>query len=55
MASARARRGGRRRGHVEESHNDERWLLTYSDMITLLMALFIVMFAMSNVNEQKFE
>jgi chemotaxis protein MotB len=55
MASARARRGGRRRGHVEESHSDERWLLTYSDMITLLMALFIVMFAMSNVNEQKFE
>jgi len=55
MASARARRGGRRRGHAEESHTDERWLLTYSDMITLLMALFIVMFAMSNVNEQKFE
>jgi len=55
MASARARRGGRRRRPVEESHTDERWLLTYSDMITLLMALFIVMFAMSNVNEQKFE
>ena len=26
---------------------DERWLLTYADMITLLMALFIVMFAIS--------
>ena len=55
MASARARRAGRRRGHVEESHTNERWLLTYSDMITLLMALFIVMFAMSNVNQTKFE
>ena len=33
--------GGSRRGgaHAEE-HPDERWLLTYSDMITLLMALF---------------
>jgi chemotaxis protein MotB len=56
MASARARRGGRRRGgHVEESDGQERWLLTYADMITLLMALFIVMFAMSNVNQSKFE
>ncbi len=32
----------------------ERWLLTYSDMITLLMALFIVMWAVSAVNQAKF-
>jgi chemotaxis protein MotB len=54
VASGRGRRGGRRRHH-EEAHGDERWLLTYADMITLLMALFIVMFAMSSVNESKFE
>ena len=36
------------------AHADERWLLTYADMITLLMALFIVMFAISVVNTGKF-
>ncbi len=51
-----AARGGRRRREEEHEHDDsERWLLTYADMITLLMALFIVMFAMSSVNETKFE
>lgn len=32
----------------------ERWLLTYSDMITLLMALFIMLFAMSEVDKSKY-
>jgi len=54
-----ARGGGRRRrggGHGHEEHeNDERWLLTYSDMITLLMALFMVLFSISSVNTSKFE
>lgn len=34
------------------SKND-RWQLTYSDMITLLLALFIVLYSMSSVNEKK--
>lgn len=34
--------------------DEERWLLTYSDMITLLLALFIVLFAISSVNKSKF-
>jgi chemotaxis protein MotB len=39
----------------EESHaGHERWLVTYADMVTLLMVLFIVMFAMSQVDERKF-
>src|SRR3954453_16919076 len=46
-------RKGRKGGH-EEEHVDERWLLTYADMITLLMALFIVMWSMSTVNISKF-
>ena len=40
--------------HVEEHENAERWLLTYADMITLLLALFIVLFALSTVNQKKF-
>ncbi len=39
----------------EEDHIDETWLIPYSDMLTLLLALFIVMFAMSQVNQQKFQ
>jgi chemotaxis protein MotB len=34
--------------------NQDRWLLTYADMITLLLALFIVMYAMSKIDEEKF-
>ncbi len=46
----------RRRRVVEEEHeNHERWLVSYADMITVLMALFIVMFAMSQVDEQKYQ
>ena len=48
---------GRRRrhhNHEEEVENGERWLLTYADMITLLLALFIVLFAISTINQKKF-
>ncbi|MCX6397863.1 MAG: flagellar motor protein MotB [Propionibacteriales bacterium] len=38
----------------EEHENHERWLVTYADMVTLLMVLFIVMFAMSQVDQKKF-
>lgn len=38
----------------EEHDNNERWLLTYSDLITLLMIFFIVMYAMSNVDQAKY-
>ena len=51
-----APRSGRRgRGHEEEHGGDERWLLTYADMITLLMALFMVLFSISSVNISKFK
>ncbi len=38
----------------EEHGNAERWLLSYSDFMTLLMILFVVMYAMSNVDKAKF-
>lgn len=38
-----------------EEHMDETWLLPYSDLLTLLLALFIVMFAISSIDKQKFE
>ena len=37
------------------THADERWLLTYADMLTLLVALFIVLWSMSQVDTKKFE
>lgn len=39
----------------EQKENSERWLLTYSDLITLLCALFIILFAISNVDKAKYE
>src|SRR5690242_5448757 len=50
-AGRRRRRGG---GHAEHE-NEERWLLTYADMITLLMALFMVLFSISSVNISKYK
>ena len=50
----------RRRQRHDDDHEahrggHERWLVTYADMVTLLMVLFIVMFAMSTVDQHKFD
>jgi len=39
---------------TEGHENHERWLLTYADMITLLVAFFMMLYSMSIVNLQKF-
>ncbi len=44
----------KKKQHHEE-HVDEAWLLPYSDMLTLLLALFIVMFAMGQTDKSKFQ
>ncbi|WP_156253706.1 flagellar motor protein MotB [Pseudactinotalea terrae] len=54
MSARRARSRSRSSQHGDE-HADERWLVSYSDMITVLMALFIVMFAISSVDQGKYE
>lgn len=43
-----------KRRHHEEHINHERWAIPYGDLITLLLALFVVMYAVSAVNETKF-
>src|SRR3954471_9550541 len=47
----------RRKRHEdhEEHENHERWLITYADMITLLMVLFIVLFAIGQTDLKKFQ
>jgi chemotaxis protein MotB len=44
----------KRHGPPHEEHIDESWLIPYADLLTLLLALFIVLFASSSVNEQKY-
>jgi len=44
----------RRRRSEEEHENHERWLVSYADFITLLFAFFVVMYAISSVNEGKY-
>jgi chemotaxis protein MotB len=44
-----------RRRREEEHENHERWLVSYADFITLLFAFFVVMYAVSSVNEGKYK
>ncbi len=45
----------RKKQHSEphEEHADETWLIPYSDLLTLLLALFIVLFASSSLDKEK--
>lgn len=45
----------RRKKKEEEQEVNESWLLPYSDLMTLLLALFIVLFSTSSVDAQKFQ
>ncbi|HEV2886347.1 MAG TPA: flagellar motor protein MotB [Jatrophihabitans sp.] len=54
MSARRSAAGRRRGGHAEEHENHERWMVTYADMLTLLLVLFIVLYAISQVNTSKF-
>ncbi|MCU1658459.1 MAG: OmpA/MotB domain protein, partial [Pseudonocardiales bacterium] len=51
-SSARRRRA--RSPHGGGHEGSERWLVTYADMLTLLLVLFIVLFSISVVNTSKF-
>lgn len=45
---------GRRHHQHEEHTNHEAWAIPYGDLVTLLLAFFVVMYAMSSVNEGKY-
>src|SRR6266850_554636 len=51
MAHRRRHKGGHDGGH----ENAERWLLTYADLITLLMVFFVVLYSMSQADSEKFK
>lgn len=44
----------RRRRKADDHEHLERWLLTYADLITLLLAFFVVMYSMSQIDAKKF-
>jgi chemotaxis protein MotB len=45
---------GRRRKKHEEHGNHEAWAIPYGDLMTLLLAFFVVMYAISSVNSGKY-
>ena len=44
----------KRKSIPHESENTDRWMVSYADFVTLLFAFFVVMYAMSSVNEGKY-
>jgi chemotaxis protein MotB len=45
----------RRKPILDEEESPERWLVSYADFITLLFAFFVVMYAISTVNQSKYQ
>jgi chemotaxis protein MotB len=45
----------RHKKHHHEEHIDESWLIPYADLLTLLLALFIILFASSKVDAKKYD
>jgi chemotaxis protein MotB len=45
----------RRRRQVAEADDSGRWLATYGDVVTLLLAFFVLLYAISQVDQRKFQ
>ncbi|SES79447.1 OmpA family protein [Anaerobranca gottschalkii] len=45
----------RRRKIQEESSSQHNWLLTYSDVITLVLCMFVMLYSFSTIDMQKFQ
>ncbi|RYM05887.1 flagellar motor protein MotB [Sporolactobacillus sp. THM7-7] len=52
MSNRRKRKSFTRRPETEDKN--DRWLVTYSDLITLLLVFFVLMFSMSSIENQRF-
>ena len=50
----RRRRGQREADKALHNHQTDRWMVSYADFITLLFAFFVVMYAMSSINEGRY-
>ena len=57
MAASSDNRGNERSGggEQEEEARTDGWMTTYSDMVTLLLTFFVLMFALSNVDNERVE
>ena len=44
----------RKKSITHESENTDRWMVSYADFVTLLFAFFVVMYAISSINEGKY-
>ena len=44
-----------RRPPEQKPQNHERWIISYADFTTLLLATFVVMYAVSTINSSKFQ
>lgn len=55
MKAGRVALAKKAKKHKHEEHVDESWLVPYADILTLLLALFIVLFASSSVDQEKLE
>lgn len=45
----------KRRGGESEKETRERWLITYADLITLLLIFFVVLYTLSKIDANKYE
>jgi chemotaxis protein MotB len=48
------RQRNRRQGRSRGKENRDRWMITYADLITLLLIFFIILYAMSSLDTQKY-
>ena len=57
MAASSDDRGNERAGggEAEQEERTDGWMATYADMVTLLLTFFVLMFALSNVDNEKAE
>ena len=53
--SGRDRRRAEAEHETEERENEDRWLISFADMMTLMFAVFIILFSISTVNTSKFD